>query len=77
MLKGYTDRRGRTSLYRNVYRVRYAQYIARRMLDIDKEITADDEHHARSRCSAGLADIRGGISVEFVEALTPIEEPER
>lgn len=58
-----------SSLYSNVYRVEYQAYIGRRMMDVNKIVTAMDEYHARDRCQRGTQDIRGGIKVELVGTL--------
>jgi len=57
------------SLYPNVYRVQYVEYVTGRMLNVDKNITAYDEIGARERCGRNMRDIRGGITVEHVATL--------
>lgn len=59
-----------SSLYRNLYRVQYRARIAGRDHNVDKIVSAMDEHHARERQqrSSG-ATVYGAITVEHVHTL--------
>ena len=63
---GTHDGQHYSSLYPNLYRVRFVQVIAGRRYDVDKIITAGSAAHARARCTG---DIRGGIEVAAVGQL--------
>lgn len=71
--KGEYEGKMISSMYPNLYRVRYRASIAGRApQDIDDTVTALDEYHARERCSRTNRDIRGGITVEFLKALSEV-----
>lgn len=57
-----------SSIYPNVYRVRYRRFFAGRLTDIDKLVTGTNDLQIRGDISRRY-DVRGEISVEHVQTL--------
>lgn len=61
-----------SSLYPHLFRVRFNGRIAGRSYDVDKIVSAADEHHARQRAASGGMTVYGGIDVEQVYSLSQV-----
>lgn len=62
-----------SSLYPNIYRIRYTSVLTGRPREYEVHKTAQSEHHARQRVDS--SHVRGRIEVELVHVLAEDTQP--